>query len=347
MDSITMQPIEWLWPERIACGKISIIAGNPGLGKSQITTALAAVVTTGGRWPDGSECTKQGSVIFLSAEDDPADTIKPRLIAAGADVKRCSLLNASIKEGTDRKQRIRGFDLSKDVQRLSSVLRQHDDVRLLVIDPISAYLGKTDSHNNAEIRGALEPLSKMASEHNVAIVLLTHLNKSTHQEPIERIIGSIGLIAAARAGYIVLKDKKREERRYFLPVKNNIGVDNTGFAYCVEGKDLGNNINTSFVKWESDLVDAHEILNPSEEVKPTATNGASAFLQEQLSGGAKPANEIFELGESLKFSKSTLQRAANRLLVVRRKMGFDHGWYWALFEDDFLDLPQEGDQQEV
>src|SRR5690606_21177865 len=141
----------------------TVIAGNPGLGKSQITAWLAARVTKGSSWPDSHEITRLGDVLFLSAEDDAADTIKPRLVAADADVARCHILQAvTTKSGK------RGFDLSQDMERISNAVRSmQGNVRLVVIDPISAYLGRVDGNNNSEVRGLMMQLKDMAEEHDV------------------------------------------------------------------------------------------------------------------------------------------------------------------------------------
>ena len=333
MSDIEARPINWLWAGRIACGKLTVIAGNPGLGKSQIMAALAATVTTGKPWPDAENEIPAGNIIILSAEDDPADTIKPRLIAAGADVKNCHVLSAIKIRNNKGKTGIRTFDLTKDIERLGEVIEKLGNVRLVVIDPISAYLGATDSHNNADIRGVLAPLADMAARYGAAIILVTHLNKSTDQDMIGRVIGSIGLIAAARAGYAVIKDEQKPDIRYFLPIKNNIGNDHDGFAFNIEGVDLGFGIETSKIRWQPGLVDAHSILYPE---KKTQTNGAKAFLQEFLSTGEKLASEVFDAADGMGFSKSSISRAAVGLNVKRRKMGMKEGWVWALKEFPIL-----------
>lgn len=327
MNDIETKPITWLWPDRIACGKITVIAGNPGLGKSLIIASFSAIVSSGLSWPACQALSMPGDVILLSAEDDPADTIKPRLIAAGANVKRCHILSSIKTPEHLGKTNKRSFDLTKDVGRLREVIRNNGNVKLVVIDPISAYLGTTDSHNNADIRSTLSPLSEMASSCNVAIILVTHLNKSSNHEPIGRIIGSIGMIAAARAGYIVSKDENDPNIRYFLPVKNNLGDDNDAFAYHIENSDINSEIIVPKVMWHHDPLDACKILNPE---KKTQTNGAKAFLVDLLGEGSKPAKEIFEAAESIGYSKASIQRATTSLGIKRKKDGMEGGWVWSL-----------------
>lgn len=330
MQDIVMKPISWLWENRIACGKLTVVAGNPGLGKSQITAYLAATVSNGICWIDGTNA-PQGNVIFLSAEDCPADTIKPRLIAANAKIENCFVLEAVKSKSTSGKESLRGFDISQDIERLSELIKAISDVRLIIIDPISSYLGKTDSHNNSDIRAVLTPLAEMAAKHDIAVVVLTHLNKSNQQDAIARVIGSVGLIAAARAGFMVTKDAENPEKRYFIPIKNNIGNDRTGFAYSIEGMELEASIKTSKIVW-GEQVEAQKILYPEHKEK-TSTNGAKSFLEELLVGNPKPAKEVLEEAEGAGYSKQSIQRAAQKLGIKRKKVGMKNGWLWSLPED--------------
>jgi putative DNA primase/helicase len=327
MDDVEMIPIKWLWKNRIALGKLTIIAGQPGLGKSQITAALCAHITAQKLFPDKFKAVL-GDVLIISAEDDPQDTVKPRLIAAGADLKRCHFLDGVRVRG-EEKESFRMFDLEQDIKPLEHTVEALPDLKLIIIDPVSAYQGKTDSHNNAEIRGLLAPYQKLAAEHGIALVLVTHFNKSSSQEPLERIIGSIGLIAAARAGYAVVKDQEDERLRYFVPVKNNIGDDKIGFSYRIDGKTLGNGIETSLIVWGDTPVEARKILSPE---KKTQTNGAKDFLLEMLSSGPKPVSEIMDQAGGMEYKKGTIQRAAQKLGVKKTKADFEGGWQWSLEE---------------
>jgi len=169
---IQPERIEFLWPSRFAIGKQSLIAGEAGLGKSQITISMAAAVTTGGQWPCGEGRAPRGSVIFLCAEDAAGDTIVPRLMAAGADLIKVHIVTAVRDDnGWGR----RAFNLQSDLQQLEAKITEIGDVSLVVIDPISSYLGpKVDSHVNSAVRGVLEPVSEVASRLRVAFVSVTH-----------------------------------------------------------------------------------------------------------------------------------------------------------------------------
>jgi putative DNA primase/helicase len=150
-----------------------------------------------------------------------------------------------------------------------------------------------------------------------------------------RVMGSIALIAAARAGFVVVKDTKEPDTRYFLPIKNNIGNDREGFAYHIETVELSDEITTSKIVWHKGVVDAYTILHPEPEVKPTATNGAKEFLQEILSQGAVSAKEVFENAEAAGYSKSSIQRARARAGAKTRKKSKEEGWEWFIPECEY------------
>ncbi len=176
-SDVKPEPINWLWPGKIAIGKLTLIAGDPGLGKSMLTVSLAAHVSTGREWPARGGSCPIGDVLFVSAEDDPADTIRPRLDAAGADARRVYIVAGvqSLNAAGEPEQRL--LSLRKDLAAVEAEVRRRDACRLIVVDPVSAYLDGADSHNNAEVRGLLAPLSELAREVGAAMIAVTHLNK--------------------------------------------------------------------------------------------------------------------------------------------------------------------------
>src|SRR5262249_44074013 len=157
-SDIVERKLCWLWPGRIPLGKFTLFAGDPGLGKSAATIDIAARVTRGTSWPDGAPNDQPGSVIILSAEDDDEDTIRPRLRVAGANLDKVHILQAVRHAKTDGDTTLDHFSLATDVAALRDAVVSLEDVRLVIIDPISAYLGNTDSHVNARVRGIIAPL---------------------------------------------------------------------------------------------------------------------------------------------------------------------------------------------
>jgi hypothetical protein len=185
-DDIEPMSVEWQWYPRVPQGMLSLFAGDPKLGKSFVTIDLAAAVSRGAPLPLDDPPDSPGSVIIMSAEDDPARTIVPRLKAAGAVLPKVHILEAVVLEdGTEALPHLRA-----DVERIGEAAASLGDCRLITVDPISAYLGGVDDHRNAELRGVLSPLKKLAEHLNVAVVLVSHMNKGSSINGKHRVTGS-------------------------------------------------------------------------------------------------------------------------------------------------------------
>lgn len=329
MSDVQPESINWLWAERIAIGKLTLISGDPGLGKSLLTATMAATVSTGGAWPLSNIPSQIGSVVLLSAEDGPADTIRPRLDAAGADCERIYVLQAIRDVDNKGNQNQHMFSLRNDLDALEELLVTLTDCRLVVIDPISAYLDGADSHNNTDVRGLLAPLAKLATDHNVAVVLVQHLNKSIGGNAMHRSMGSMAFIAAARAGYIVTKDAQNPSRRLVLPTKNNLAKEDTGLAYAVITAENG----APKIEWESEPVTmtADDALAPFESEKAkTGTDWAEDVLLAILTNGPVPVMQIRKEAREAGLSDKQLRRAGEQLCITSKKSGFAGGWVWSL-----------------
>lgn len=330
MSDVQPKPVNWLWPGRIARGKVTMIAGHPGLGKSQLTANMAAVVTTGGMWPaDKTQC-EQGNVILFSAEDDAADTIRPRLEAAGADLDRVFILDTVIEDSGSRQ---RSFNLASDLCRLGEMISHIGNVALIVIDPITAYIGGTDSHKNADMRALLSPLGELAAKHCAAVVCISHLNKGGGGEALMRVAGSLAFVAAARAAWAVVKDQNNPERRFFLPLKNNVGNDQTGLCFRIVSHELPGGIETSRVLWEEETVtvSADQAMAPLQEpAERSALGEAKEFLVNILKDGPVSVRQIRSDAEDAGYAWRTLQRAKDSLGISATKGGMKNGWSWSL-----------------
>lgn len=318
---IAPERLEWLWPDRIPMGTVTLLFGDPGLGKSMLTVDLAAAVSRGGRLPDGAQA-PGGAVLFLSAEDDAGTTIRPRLDAAGADVERVHEIRVPG----------RWFSLADDLKGLEAEVERIGDVRLVVIDPVSAFLGSTDSHRNADVRQLLGPLVEMAGRSGVALILVTHLNKGTGTKALYRATGSLAFVAAARAAWAVVQDPEDSERRLFLPAKSNLGPKVAGLAYRIKGRDGDSPV----LDWEPGPVDVDVDSVIGAQAGSgggsTARDAAAKFLQELLDQGPCPAKEVRSEADRTGLSWVTVRRAAEHLRVVNTKRGFGAGgcWYWSL-----------------
>jgi len=313
---IQPEPVQWLWPERIALGKLSLLVGQPGLGKTFLACDLAARVSRGTAFPDSS-LPPAGEAAIVTAEDGAADTLRPRLDAAGADVGRVQHIEHI--RADDGKEMF--LSLSDHLPQVDDWLAIHPEAKLLVVDPISAFLGDVDSHRNAEVRSVLGPVAKLAEKHNVAIVGVTHLSKKD-AKAINRVIGSIAFVAAARAAWLVAPDPDDEsgERRLFLQVKNNLGKA-SGLAFAItDGR----------VVWEEGpvLVSADEIEDDGEG-SPRAE--AKAWLQELLTDGPVPAASVWKRAKADGIAERTLKRAKKEQGIISDKQG-EH-WAWRLPEE--------------
>ncbi len=331
MANVKSKPICWLWNQKFARGKVSQLTGDPGLGKSLITVAMATAVSTGAKWPVGKDKAPLGSVIMLSDEDALDDTIKPRLEAAGADCNKIHALKM-VREMTDDGETVnRAFSLAKDVERLADEIERLGDCVLVTIDPISAYLDGIDSHKNADVRALLSPLSDLAERFNIAIIAVTHLNKGSGNA-IYRSIGSIAFTAAARSVWGVTKDRDDPHRRLMLPVKNNLGNDSSGMAYKIETAENG----APVVMWEPEPVDIdiNEVLNGDSEDERWACNEVTEWLLEELIKGPVPASDMKKRVAQSGHSWRTVERVKAKLKIRSKKDGMHGPWSW--FHPDYV-----------
>lgn len=337
LDGITPQRVRWLWPARIPLGKLTILDGDPGLGKSLIALDLAARVSTGRAMPDGAtgDLTGPAGVVLLSAEDDPADTIRPRLDAAGGDAARVVLVPAieeietTVEGGTVR--RVRAVTLA-DIEPLRQAIRIMV-AKLVIIDPLMPFLtARTDPHIDARVRGLLAPLAALAAEEETAVLVVRHLNKTGGTNPIYRGGGSIAFIGAARAGLLVAPDPDDESgrRRVLAMTKSNLAEKAPSLQYTIEATDGG----VPVVRWLGESTfDARALLAaPSDDDDRSALEEACVFLREQLAAGPVPARVVQAEARRAGIADKTLRRAKARLGVRATRVGFGStgGWMWAL-----------------
>ncbi len=322
------QPICWLWQHWLARGKLHILAGAPGQGKTTIAIGVAATVSIGGRWPDGTRA-EQGNVLIWSGEDDPADTLLPRLIAAGADKDRCYFVSGARVDGE-----VIPFDPARDMAALMAAAERIGNVRLLVVDPVvSAVAG--DSHKNGEVRRALQPLVDFGATMGCAVLGITHFAKGGQgQDPMQRVVGSIAFSAVARVVLVAAKSKDDEGKpiRVFARAKSNIGPDEGGFRYAVEQVEALPGIEAALVAWGQAVEGSARdlLLEPEEDREAVPREAAADFLRQVLAEGPTPVTTVKDEANQAGHSWGTVRRAADALGVIKRKGGMAGGWYWSL-----------------
>lgn len=328
---LTPEQVRWLWQGWLALGKFHVLAGPPGQGKTTLAMAMAGTASGGGRWPDGERC-EAGNILIWSGEDDVADTLLPRLVAAGADLSRCYFVGATVIDG-----KTQPFDLGSDVPLLLSAAEKIGGIKLLIVDPIVGAV-PGDSHKNAEVRRGLQPLVDFAAASDCALLGITHFSKGGQgQDPAQRVIGSVAFSAVARVVLVAAKTKDEDgsDRRILARAKSNIGPDNGGFDYVLEQVDINEypGINASRITWGR-AVDgsARDLLADPDESRDAEgpSSAAAEFLRKRLALGTCPSKIIKDEAEEAGFAWRTVQRAADRLGVKRKKDGMTGGWYWSL-----------------
>ncbi|MGD9542473.1 AAA family ATPase [Methylocystis sp.] len=324
-STLRPEPVNWLWPGWLARGKMHIIGGQPGTGKTTLAMRMAATTTIGGRWPDGSH-SPLGNVVIWSGEDDPADTLLPRLVASGADVERVFFVG-DVAQGEER----RPFDPAKDMEPLREAIAKTGGCKLLIVDPVVSAVA-ADSHKNADTRRALQPLVDLAASVNAALLGITHLNKGTSgREPIERITGSIAFGALARVVMIAAKEGWTEDgtppRRFLARAKSNIRPDEGGFAYELLQEPMPGNdrIIASIAIFGEAIEGTARDMLAAAEAEPSEDNGALGeaedFLKKQLAEGPVQTTELKAAATAHAIAWRTVERAKKMLGVEATRIG--------------------------
>jgi RecA-family ATPase len=309
-SEIAPERIIWLWKNHIALGKLTVYAGDPGLGKSQGSLDLAARLSLGKDFPDGTGC-MTGDTIILTSEDDPADTIRPRLDALGADVSRIHIIKGeSTPDGKIKPMNLKKVFVFLDA--VEQIRNKGHDFYLLIVDPLDSFLDGADGNSNEEVRAALDGLCSLAEKEKFAIVGIKHLNK-TKNDAAYRVGGSIAWTAKARSVWVFTEDKETG-RRLFLPQKNNLAPPDGGFQYSIQQKDTGGII-APFIQWGDKADDKlHEVLNPQPQ-----GNRERAPEQDAVLKVLKEAGRVMKTGEIAAALGKREQAISNTLSRLKDK----------------------------
>lgn len=310
-SSVKQHKIEWLWYPYIPYGKITILQGDPGEGKSTFILNVAALLTNGSKMPDGTGDGKPQAVIYQCAEDDISDTIKPRLVDAGAD---CNKIAYIIDDNND---------LTFEDSRIEGVLAKTGE-RLFVIDPLQAFLVQdTDMQSAARMRTALVKLADVASRYQCAVVLVGHLNKSYGGKKLYRGLGSIDIAAIARSLLMISRDSTDPSVRYMFPVKASLAPEGSAIGFTFS--------NGKFVwlgKCDIDVATLEcSILSQPDKLKQT-----KAYLIHILKDGDLPSTQIYEMVEHLNIKRRTIEAAKKEVGIQSYRK--NRVWYWRLPDED-------------
>lgn len=366
------EPVEWLWPEKIPIGKVTLLIGDPGTGKSLVALDVAARLSRGGAWPNHQAATADraesknnlrqgdkekwrqgeeiidsqvslspclpvspsspphaatsnpsnaqpptpGSTLVLSAEDNLADTIRPRLDALGADPRNVFVVPSI-------------HDLRHDFAQLRVAVGSVPNCRLIIVDPINAYVGPADSHFQTVVQKVLAPLAELASEKRIAVLAIAHLRK-TDGAAIHRAAGSVGFVAAARSVWTICRDPENPNRQLLLPLKNNLSPAACGLAYSIEQHPTHS---APRIAWESAPLQqsAETALAPKNRgPESVELNDAAQWLKKNLEAGPWSAASLIRRADQFGFHKRTIQRALGRINGHTQNRGPLNGWWWSL-----------------
>lgn len=329
LDSVEPRPVDWLWPGYLALGKLTLVGGDPDMGKSQISNDIAARLSrAGAHWPLGPRA-PMGASIFICSEDGIADTVRPRCEAAGADLGLLHVFKSTFVKDGKRKT----FNLQDDLDVLGQATKQVGNVRFICIDAITSYMGKIDSHRTTDVRAVLEPIADFAEAHRVAILGVTHPPKSAQGNALRAFTGSFAFVAAPRLAFFATKEPETD-RNLLLPVKNNIGQKAPGLGYYITTKTVTNGIVAPCILWDDGPVDVtadQAIAAANAAMKDGgAMDEAKDFLRELLANGPVDVTEGEEAAKKHGIKERTLRRARKELKIKSEKTGFDRGWTWSL-----------------
>lgn len=306
-SSVKQRKIDWLWYPYIPFGKLTILQGDPGEGKSTFILAIAALLTRGKAMPDGYPIDNCQNVIYQTAEDNIADTVKPRLVAARAD---CSRVAYIVDEDVT---------LNFDDPRIEECIMQ-TNAKLLILDPLQAYLVQdTDMNNAGRMRQQLKKIADLAAKYNCAVVIVGHMNKTSSEKNLYRGLGSIDITAIARSVLMISRDKTDSSIRYMFPVKSSLAPEGSSIAFRLD-KKYG-------VKW----LDNYTPTNNEQEkytIDKSKQSLAERVISEMLEEYDIRSKDILNKLKVMGISERTANGAKSRLGITSYRK--DGVWYWHL-----------------
>ena len=343
---VQMIRVEWFWKNRLAIGMFHLLGGTPGTGKSTIAFTWAATISAGGEFADGARAPK-GKVLIWSGEDSYEATIKPRLVAAGADMTNIGFLNQprALKDGNKV-----DFNPANHLPALMAEIEtmSKGEVVMLIIDPIVTVIGDKDNNSTSEVRSALAPLVAMLDKLGIIGLGIMHFTKGSEtKDPKDRFNGSSGYIALARVGFAVVKDQNKDGRHLLTVAKSNIGPEGGGYNYHIERAEVTDPnvgvIETSKVVWGDTLEgDARQLIREAEVIQrdrpANKQQRATALLREMLSAGPCLVHDIEAAATNEGIGWRTVEAAKNKIGAVSERSDPDNNrslYQWRIPVVDF------------
>ncbi len=338
VSQLQARPVDWLWPWRLALGKPAILEGDPGLGKSLVALDLCARLSRGLPFPDGSAGPGPANALILSAEDNNADTIAPRLTALGADLERVFVLHR------ERREARKLLSLPTVTAPVEEALVR-TGARLVVIDPITSFLDRrVNLASDPSVRAALEPLEQLAEKYAVAVWLIRHLNKNGGRRALYRGLGSIAFVAACRSAWLAAAVPGEAGRCVLAQVKNNLAAAQPSLVYVPQTEESGQ----VGLTWQGTSTWTAEQLQAAaaRPAVPGPRERAGEFLHAFLKDGPHTTREILAAARQQRLTARTLRRAKRDLEVrsVRAWAGGQRLSYWLLPDQE---LPEGVTQDEI
>lgn len=330
ISDIEAKKLDWLWLNKIPKGKLCVFAGNPDSGKTTVACDLIARLTTGKDFPDSKNENKPGHVLLLSAEDDPADTLRPRLEAAGADIDKVHLLDGvNVPQGANFKER--EIALDQDIQKLEKVIERRGNIILVVIDPLTSYLGETDLNKEAKLRKALTPIKKLCERTGTTVLALSHLNKQTQQAALHRVSGATAMTGVPRAAWLFMRNPETKGEFIMMLLKNNVTKKRTGLKYAIHGRELTTG-EAPYIVWGDEAAeDADRVLETANNPFEKKQAMAERFLSDFLRRGEKPAPQVLAHAKKEGIGERTIYDKKKEMGIQSNRRA--DGWYWALPEN--------------
>jgi RecA-family ATPase len=350
-----LEELSWLWPQKVPKGKMTFFTGKPDCGKSLTLIDLISRVTTGADWPDGSKNENPpGRVLLAASEDDPNDTLVPRLKAAGADLTKVEFVLGLMteKKGVNKSMNSQShLDLSKHARFILHALQKNPDITLLCLDPITSFLGDVDTNKDKDVRPVMEKITKLCIKSGITVVSLIHSNKRSDVDSIGKVSGAGSLAAVVRAVWGFSRDTEDKTKFHMAHVKGNLSKDKNGLVYGITEASVtltnGKQVGVPRIVWgEVSEADADDIMKQdraTKDVKDFRVQAAKMLIRAQKF--PVMASKFYELAEAEGIKGTTVKNARMALnkegfiTVAKQNAGC---WFWHM-----LDEPNPTSKEEI